>query len=108
MFILGCKWTVEYFLTGCAGGFVALVILPGCYIVMPSVRKHEDEVRVYLGALARVIVAGIAGCVVDCSSRNAFFAGFFAWHVFKWLESQGWRELRARLLAMVKSGGDKQ
>jgi len=85
---------------------VALVILPGCYMVMPRVSRHEGEVRLYLGAVARIAVSGIAGCLVDCHARNAFFGGFFAWHVFRWLESQGWKELQSRISAILKSKHD--
>ncbi len=96
---LGCKWTVEYFLTGCAGGLVAVLILPGAYMTMPCLRKVKGEYRVYLGALARVVVAGIGGCVVDCNPRNAFFGGFFAWHAFRWLGEDGWQYVLPRLKA---------
>lgn len=101
MFEFGCKWTLDYFLTGCAGGLVAVLILPGGYLAMPRFRTVDGELRICLGAFARVIVAGIAGCVVDCSSRNAFFAGFFAWHAFRWFGDDGWKWLRAKLERMV-------
>jgi hypothetical protein len=96
-FHLGCKWTVDYFLTGCAGGLVAVLILPGTYLTLPSFRKVNGDWRFYLGALARIGVAGIAGCVMDCNNRNSFFGGFFAWHGFRFLADDGWRWLRTRL-----------
>jgi len=96
-FELGCRFTIEYFGTGCMGGLVAVLILPGSYITLPAIRKVGNELRVYWGVFARIFVAGVAGCVVDCSTRNAFFGGFFAWHAFRWIESQGWKDLQSRL-----------
>lgn len=97
MITLGCRWTIEYLLTGLAGGIVAVLILPGCYVSLPRIRRENDEVRVYGGAVARLIVAAIAGCIVDCNVRNAFFGGFFSWHAFRWLSEDGWKYIRRRL-----------
>jgi hypothetical protein len=102
-FEVGCKWTVEYFLTGCAGGLVAVLILPGSYTTIPRLWRIRGETRLVWGALARVVVAGIGGCVVDCSNRNAFFAGFFAWHVFTWCGTEGWAALRDKLRKLWKN-----
>ena len=100
-FELGCRWTVEYCLSGCAGGLVAVIILPGSYMTLPCVKRVDGELRFCFGALARIVVAGIAGCVVDCNLRNAFFGGFFAWHAFRWLGDDGWKWLKGRLEKVV-------
>ena len=96
-FEFGCKWTLEYFLTGCLGGIAAVLSLPGGYMVLPCFKRVDGELRFCFGALAWVLVAGIFGCVVDCNARNAFFGGFFARHFFRWLGDDGWKWLESRL-----------
>ena len=101
-FELGCEWTADYFMTGCLGGIVAVLILPGSYLTLPCFRKVDGEWRFCPGAFARILVAGIAGCVVDCTSRNAFFGGFFAWHAFRWMGEDGWKWIRSQLDARLR------
>jgi len=101
LFTLGCKFTWEYFLIGCAGGLVATLILPGCYLSMPQYRLEGGDKRVYAGFVARLIVAGIIGCVVDCNQRNVFFGGFFSWHACRWLADDGWKWLEAKLKNVI-------
>lgn len=99
-FALGCKWTVEYFVTGLLGAWVAVLILPGSYTTLPRFIKLDDgERRISWGAVARLIVGGITGCIVDTNTRNAFFGGFFSWHAFRWLSEDGWRIIVAQLRA---------
>jgi len=102
-FTLGCKFTLANFLVGALGGLVALLVLPGSYTTLPRLfRNKRRELQMNWNALARLIVSGIGGCVVDCNSRNTFFGGFFSWHVFTWLSEDGWSILRGRLLDLVK------
>ena len=100
-FELGCKWTAEYFFTGCLGGIAAVLSLPGSYMVMPCFRRMDGEMRFCFGALAWILVAGIAGCVVDCNPRNAFFGGFFARHFFRWLGDDGWKCVRSHIERLI-------
>lgn len=101
--LLGCKWTVEYALSGIAGAIVATLILPGSYLTLPCCRKNDNgEIHFHLGALARIIVGGIIGCVVDCTSRNAFFGGFFSWHIARWLSEDGWKWIHRQLSEYVR------
>ncbi len=107
MLEFGCKWTWEYFFTGLAGSFVATVILPGSYTTIPYLRRCKaGELSLHWGALARLLVGGIAGCVVDCNPRNAFFGGFFSWHFFRWLSEDGWRVIEQRIKALFGKKGD--
>jgi hypothetical protein len=99
-FELGCKWTLEYVLSGLAGGLVAVLILPGCYTTLPRLEWVDGECRIRWGAVARLVVAAIIGCVVDCSPRNAFFGGFFSWHACRWLSEDGWNHL----VKLIKKG----
>lgn len=99
-FELGCKWTLEYFMTGLAGGLVAVLILPGCYTTLPYIEKVDGECRLKWGFVARLVVAAIAGCVVDTNIRNAFFGGFFSWHAFRWLSEDGWNYI----VKLIKRG----
>lgn len=103
-FQFGCTWTLAYFLWGASGGLVAVLVLPGCYVTMPSKRKVHGETRIYLGVLARLLVAGVFACVVDTNNRNAFFAGFFAWHVVTWASERGWQVLKERIEGFFKRG----
>ncbi|MCE5200852.1 MAG: hypothetical protein ABFD54_05975 [Armatimonadota bacterium] len=98
-FYFGCKWTFEYFATGLVGGLVATLILPGSYTTLPRLENVEGEVRLYWGVFARLIAAGVFGCIVDCNNRNAFFGGFFSWHVLRWMSEEGWILLKTRLKA---------
>ena len=105
MFHLGCQFTLQNFLVGMAGGLVATLVMPGCYTTIPRLMRLEDgELRFYWGALGRLIVAGIGGCVVDCNSRNTFFGGFFSWHTFGWLAEEGWKTLKTYLQKICKGG----
>lgn len=107
MITLGCQWTIEYALSGIAGAIVATLILPGSFFTLPCCKRGENgDLQFHFGAIARIIVGGILGCVVDCSSRNAFFAGFFSWHLARWLGDDGWRWLHAKLNHAI--GGEKK
>ena len=96
----GCSFTWPYFLIGATGGLTAVLVLPGCYVTMPSKRKVHGQTRYYLGVFGRLIVSGIFACVVDTNNKNAFFAGFFAWHVLTWASEGGWGLLKQRLEAL--------
>ena len=97
LFELGCKFTLQYFLIGCIGGLAAVMTLPGSYIIWPRIQKVGDEKRIYLGFLARIAVAGVIGCVVDCNNRNVFFGGFFSWHICRYAQEDGWKWLKGIL-----------
>ena len=102
-FELGCKFTVENFLIGALGGIVAVLVLPGSYMTLPRMIRLEDgEQRVCWGAFARIIVAGIGGCVVDCNQRNTFFGGFFSWHMFRWAADDGWKMVSGELKRLAR------
>ena len=101
-FQLGCKWTAEYLLTGLAGGLLATLILPGSYMTLPAFKHVDGELRLYWGALARLIAAAVVGCIVDTNPRNAFFGGFFSWHVLRWLSQDGWAILKSKISALFK------
>lgn len=94
-FTLGCKFTVEYFITGFLGGVVAILILPGSCMTMPRIERKNGAWTITWGDIAKLIVAGIAGCVVDCNPRNAFFGGFFSWHAFRWLSEEGFQMIKS-------------
>jgi hypothetical protein len=57
----------------------------------------NGERRIKWGALARLVVAAIIGCVVDTNARNAFFGGFFSWHACRWLSEDGWKYILKRI-----------
>lgn len=99
-FELGCKWTWEYLGSGFLGGVVAIMILPGGYASLPKYMIVDGEKRIYWGVIGRLVVAAIAGCVVDCNPRNAFFGGFFSWHAFRWMSQEGWNLVREGLTRM--------
>lgn len=108
-FELGCKFTWEYFLTGLLGSLVAVLVLPGCYTALPRFERVNGELRFKWGALARLVVGGIFGCVVDCNTRNAFFGGFFSWHICRWATGEGWQYIKKRLLgAFIETKGHRQ
>lgn len=101
-FQLGCQFTLPYLLIGAIGGLTATLIQYDSCLTMPSVERKGKHLAVYCGFWGRIIVAGIAGCVADCNNVNAFFGGFFAWSVFKWLSSEGWTRIQAMLSNMFK------
>lgn len=105
MFVLGCKFTWDYFLIGAAGSLVAVLVLPGSYMTLPCIKRVDGELRICWGALARIIVGGIVGCVVDCNGRNVFFGGFFSWHMLRWLSEDGWNILREKLRLICRLVG---
>lgn len=94
---LGCQFNWLYFGIGTIGGVAATLTLPGCYATLPSIKTVNGEKRIYWGVFARLIVAGIAGCVADCNNTNSFFAGFFSWHIFRFLHEEGWIWLKTAL-----------
>ncbi len=107
MFTLGCEFTLHNFLIGILGGLVATLVLPGCYTTVPRlIRMNDGELRFYWGAVGRIVVAGIGGCVVDCNCRNTFFGGFFAWHTFGWLAEAGWSAIKHKLQILFGKKGD--
>lgn len=100
----GCEFTPYNFLIGMIGGLVAVLILPGCYTTIPwFTRGENDEIIFHWGALGRLVVAGIAGCVLDCNTRNTFFGGFFGWHLFRWAGNEGWQSIKARLRSFLEA-----
>lgn len=101
-FQLGCQFTLPYLLIGAIGGLTATLIQYDSCLTMPAVERKGKHLAVYFGFWGRVIVAGIAGCLADCNNVNAFFAGFFAWSIFKWLSVEGWTRIQAMLRNMFK------
>jgi hypothetical protein len=100
---LGCQFTLFYFTMGFLGSLIAVWVLPGCYTELPSICKVRGKWRIQWAVLARLLTGGIFGCIADRNGVNAFFAGFFCWHVFKWLSEKGWEHLESRLNAFWQS-----
>lgn len=98
-FHLCAKWSWEFFWWGVAGSFIAVVVLPGCYTTLPSLKKEDGNLNIHWGALGRLLAGGIAGCLADRNGVNACFGGFFSWHVFTWASVEGWKYLQTRLKA---------
>lgn len=96
-FELGCKFTVFYFSMGALGSLIAVLVLPGCYTEIPRITKVRGQWRIEWAVLGRLVAGGVLGCIADRNGVNAFFAGFFAWHFFKWLSEEGWKALQRRL-----------
>lgn len=100
----GCQFTWPYLVFGFLGGLVALLTKPGAYLMAPYKERVKGRVRIHLGTAGRLIVAAIMGCVVDCNNRNAFFGGFFSWHMCRWLSEDGWNHLRTAAEMLFKGG----
>ena len=100
---LGCQFTPFYFAIGSIGSLIAVLVLPGCYTTLPSICKVKGEWRLRWAVAGRLFAGGVAGCIADHNGVNALFAGFFCWHLFKWLSEEGWRSFECRLKAFVDS-----
>lgn len=102
-FEFGCKFTVFYFTMGMLGSLMAVWALPGSYTALPYVRKVKGQWLIHWAVAARLLSGGIMGCVADRNGVNALFAGFFCWHVLKWLSEEGWKHMQSRLDSFFKT-----